>query len=1160
MISEISFTEKVLNAFKNIIKEIEKGSLEHDIRPRLVKYFIETVLGYSGFDYRYEKERADLTIFDENKFVIIQIETKRPNEPIKKEQYVKQAFGYAKETTKYVGLTNFLQFKLWELIGKERKLRIDLDFDAIFKYKRLDVKSLSPREKSQILFFNNLTKDILFDPKKYEEFDENYAKIDITKKDGFNKLLERLNYIVNELLFGHTLKSFGEYKEGYSQYTSEISKIDEEIKNNSSKELKIKLMKLKEDLKSKYERYLSFSGFELWKQYSGREDQSDDEVREIFCKETIYVLLNKLLFIRICEDKGLLPKNISNGGIKLLRERIFDKEKVYKEILNFAYRAAHGLYSHFYEPGILDWYITGNSELDDKLNKVLWILNQFNFSNVDRDILGVLYERYLPREERKKLGEFYTPVDVIRYILNSVGYTYNKEIRDKDLLDPACGSGGFLVEATRRLISKYLIVFNKANKEELKSAKNWKKILNRLSTEEAKIILESIAKNIHGLDINPFACHITEMNLLFQIIDLYQKIRREDKKYKLKRFEIYRTNSLDPAKVQKNMWEFQNSYSRSLAKDQEEIDAIKNKKFDFVVGNPPYVRKEKISILEKKYLEKNYKEIYHGDNDLCVYFLYRGVKWLNNNGKFGYIISSKFTKTRYGKYIRAFTSENTHIAEFIDLRGSKVFANVTVDPAILILDKKKSNNIRVVNVKGDFKELVWDANLKKLIYHIYLHKRNDYQDEYINSFTADQDIILKQVKSENGKRISEEWKLISDDELKIFEKIKKVKDYELSKIGECNAGIKTGKDDVFIVNDEVINKYKLERKLLKPILDGKDIKKYKIMYKGLYLIFPEGVNISDYPNTKDYLEKYKQELEKRTDIIKTNKKWYELRPCAYYNLLNKEKIVTPDISMQNNFSYDDGTYLIKNTAYFISTKNKEINLKFILGLLNSKCLEFYFKRISVGLGRSGYRYTKQHLDKLAIKLPKTSEEKRLAEKIVKKVDEILTINRTLQELKSLDVNNLIKNKKTKKISDFVSFSIRDNAKFSGLRVQDNKIYLNLVDYIKVKDKTILKYIKTYLNLIKEQLKKSKDIKEIIYNIEVPINKQDIKIVLSKLSSSSKEEEFLNKVKRLEKEIDELVYDLYDVKKYKEIIEGKGQKEFKTRFKELFKKQNIDKKN
>jgi len=224
-------------------------------------------------------------------------------------------------------------------------------------------------------------------------------------------------------------------------------------------------------------------------------------------------------------------------------------------------------------------------------------------------------------------------------------------------------------------------------------------------------------------------------------------------------------------------------------------------------------------------------------------------------------------------------------------------------------------------------------------------------------------------------------------------------------------------------------------------------------------------------------------------------------------------------------------------------------------------MEFYFKRISSFLGKEGYRYKKVYLDVLPIKLPKTTKEKELAENIIKKVDEILTINKTLQELKTLDISNLIKNKKTKKISDFVSFSIRDNAKFSGLRVQDNKIYLNLVDYIKVKDKTILKYIKTYLNLIKEQLKKSKDIKEIIYNIEVPINKQDIKIILSKLSSSSKKEEFLNKVKRLEREIDRLVYNLYSLnKKEQKIIEGKNQEEFRTKFKKLFKKVDTNKKN
>ena len=224
MASEMGFAEKVLKSFKNITKEIEKGLSEHDARYRFVKYFVEEVLGYEPRYIKREKKGADLTIVDENDFAVIKIETKRPTENIDKPQYKEQAFKYEEEATRFIGLTNFLQFRLWGVKKKERELRVNLDFSTILEQKKT-VEQLSAEEQSQILFLNNLTKQSLFDPSKYEKFDETYARIDITNEAGFRKLLDRLNYIADTLLYGYTLKSFGEYKEGYSRYQeSKMSK------------------------------------------------------------------------------------------------------------------------------------------------------------------------------------------------------------------------------------------------------------------------------------------------------------------------------------------------------------------------------------------------------------------------------------------------------------------------------------------------------------------------------------------------------------------------------------------------------------------------------------------------------------------------------------------------------------------------------------------------------------------------------------------------------------------------------------------------------------------------------------------------------------------------------------------------------------------------
>ena len=674
MENENDFIEKVIKAFNNIIGEIEKGSSEYEIRYKFVKYFLEDVFGYESKNIKWEKKRADLTIVDENDFAVLKIETKRDTENIDKKEYIEQAFKYEEETTKYIGLTNFLRFKLWEIRGTENKLVVDLDFSKILKQ---SIEKLSSEEKSQILFLNNLTKNELFNPKKYEEFDKTYARIDITKESGFKKLLDRLNFIANELLFGYTLKAFDEYKENYSRYLEELEKIEQELKKLNGKSKVYDLAKYKQKVEKEYENYKSFSGYELWKSYSGKEHLSDEEVKETFCKESIYVLLNKLLFLRICEDKGFLKKkSISNGGIeevrKIIKER-FAEDVVYKEILEVGFKSGKTIYPHFYETGILDWFKTGDGQLDKLLNKVLWILNQFNFAHVDRDVLGNLYEKYLPSGERKKLGEFYTPVEVIDYILTSVGYTYSHEIENKDLLDPACGSGGFLVRATRRLISRFLIKFGKADKKELRDPKNWKEILDRLNPDEAKIILDSIKEHIYGFDINPFACHIAEMNLLFQVIDLYQKVKRKYPQYKLGRFNIYQTDSLEVPK-QKQITDFGNHYDYFA--EREKIDEIKNKKFDFVVGNPPYVRVQLLDWRTRKYLCENYETAF-GNFDLYVLFFERGLNWLKQGGKLGYITSNQFMNREYGKKLREFILKFLGIACWCSRRpyyGLKIYS------------------------------------------------------------------------------------------------------------------------------------------------------------------------------------------------------------------------------------------------------------------------------------------------------------------------------------------------------------------------------------------------------------------------------------------------------------------------------------------------------
>jgi len=289
------------------------------------------------------------------------------------------------------------------------------------------------------------------------------------------------------------------------------------------------------------------------------------------------------------------------------------------------------------------------------------------------------------------------------------------------------------------------------------------------------------------------------------------------------------------------------------------------------------------------------------------------------------------------------------LIEYIDDFEDKVFADATVDPCIIILEK---NN---VNKDNNF---------------IYNYK----------------------TKINQNNLSSESWVFGSEDKLKILDKIRKRGKKLREVIGEAKSGIKTGLNEILIVNEEkikeIIGKNEKERNAFVQFIKGNDIKRWNYKFNDNYLIFIEGKNLDDYPNVKKYLLKYKQRLVNRTDIKGTNKKWYELRPCAYYSLYSKPKIIWPDISQGSNFTFDDKKLYLNNTAYFLSTNNK-----YYLALLNSKVLLFYFDSICSKLGKKGYRFIPQYIHEIPIVTTTPTQEKKLSEL----VDKILLLNKTLNE-------------------------------------------------------------------------------------------------------------------------------------------------------------------
>lgn len=682
------FAREVLNEYQDLYDEIEEGDrAEHDLMPRLVQHLFINRLGWDRSDYEQEDDWNDVRFFDEDRNPVIIVEGKRRDVGV--DEGVEQVFRYASETpyAKYLISTNVDKFLLYERCEKSDSRAVthhgvsarqvtEVRFEGICNRLSGDAieNSLTTDEKQSIKSLFRLQKQEVVHEERYSDFDIE-SQEDVDTDQGFDNLIDSLRLCLEEYLLPYTLSAFDEFEERYQEFENKRNDLKRQIDNLKDSghddtevaELEDKLAELEDD----YEIYSQFhSDYETWVRLSNRQENDRDENKEVFCRESVYVQLNKVLLIRIAEDKDLVNQMVSDGGV----HRYFDFwqdytryiDRDYVDLFNTACEELSEVYDYLYSRRLFDWGIREDPELNDVLQRTLWHMNHYDFENVDRDVLGHLYQEHLPPEERKALGEFYTPVAVVDLILDSIGYTPDKQLEKEeyDILDPACGSGTFLVRAVNRLLER----------------------LDNKGVPPSDAI-EIVQERVHGLDLNPFACHIAELNLLFQVIDLYKSVKEEDPEYTLDRFHIYRTDSLR-SESQESLSALQSSeLQRKYREERKEARRVKNKEdYGFVVGNPPYVR---IQNIPKGPARDDYDryDTAHYNYDIYILFMERAAGWLAEDGKLGFIVSNKFTENRYGEKIQNFLLQNYRIREIINFGDVSVFEGVQSYPMILVADR-----------------------------------------------------------------------------------------------------------------------------------------------------------------------------------------------------------------------------------------------------------------------------------------------------------------------------------------------------------------------------------------------------------------------------------------------------------------------------------------
>jgi len=677
--------------------------------------------------------------------------------------------------------------------------------------------------------------------------------------------------------------------------------------------------------------------------------------------EAVQKILDRIIFIRTVEDKEIEPRKL----LPFIREN--HNGNLWKDLVNM-YREFDASYdSNLFLSDKCEQLVIGDSELETVIRGLYLTddyLTFYNFGAIDADVLGNVYEQYLGHiikktaksatiqngaSKRKEQGIYYTPTYIVDYIVkNTVGrkiIEMKADWKKIKILDPACGSGSFLIKTF-----DYLTSLDKEleRKEELKK--------ELYGTHIATERFGYLKNNIFGVDLDIKAVEISQLNLM---------IKATEKKERLPslRQNIKHGNSLidDPNLVGDMAFKW----------DKEFTQIIANGGFDVIIGNPPYVRQEELTPI-KSYLEANYAT-YHGMADLFVYFFERELNLLREGGYFGMIVSSKWLRAGYGKNLRKFVSQ-FWIEQLIDFGDLKIFPEATIYPSIIIMKKIKKPNPKIKICKVE--TLDFDS--------LYDYIQNHH-------FTVNQNELNEK-----------EWTIQRTEANEFLNKLRTagitIEEYVGAKI--CY-GIKTGLNKAFIINEEIkselIKQEHNNAEIIKPVLSGSEIDRYGIYPKSKFIIFTRrGIDIEQYPTIKKHLKKFETELTpKKTKDEKIGRKpgdykWYEIQDViAYYKEFKKPKILWGNLTREAAFYYDEQGYYVNAPGCILPT-----NSKYVLGVLNSKLMSYFLKSISAER-QGGYIEQKPvYVSQVPIKKPSEYQEKEMNQL----VDKMLSLNKKLNEL------------------------------------------------------------------------------------------------------------------------------------------------------------------
>ncbi|MDP3063363.1 MAG: N-6 DNA methylase, partial [Chloroflexota bacterium] len=742
--------------------------------------------------------------------------------------------------------------------------------------------------------------------------------------------------------------------------------------------------------------------------------------------ETIQMLFNRLIFIRTCEDRALEDPVL----MPMLRQHLdaHRRGRPLVEELRRAFRQFDG----YYDSELFALHLVDQTEMDDDLlEEVLKGLYtvpggtaEYDFSAIDADILGRVYEMYLGHvaqvaarrhrelqlmfergftteqalqevvqvveapQRRKEHGIYYTPKWVTDYIVRQTVGRFIEEhekrpdaIHEIRILDPACGSGSFLIRAYDELLRWH--------------ARSSGRPEAHVFADERLPILHN---NIYGVDLDRQAVEIARLNLLLRALAKRERLPTLADNVK-------RGNSLVSGGEAELKPYFGDKWHEKQPFDWEREfpDATKDSGFDVVIGNPPYVRIQSLDRAEADYYRDHYESAY-GSFDIYVPFIERGLKLLKPGGRLGYITSGKFLKAQYGKKLQELLMREATVDAIVDLSAQEVFAEATTYPAIIILRKGASR-----------------SSLKYVPVSVDVQPEMGTQLDALPATAVPQTAIkggvwpppVGETKVLMGKLTKQSVPLGSLSK-HVFQGLITSADgvYILDKRRDGSSG------NVFAYSRALDREVEMESAPLKPLLSGKHIDRYVALETRQLLLFPYEVHAGqaalidagrfsrDYTLCWAYLQANQKRLEDREGGKMRHERWYAYVYPKNLALHDIPKLAVPRLVHRLQAYYDrDGERYLDNVDVggLILKEATDASYGYVLGLLNSKLLDWYFRQISVPF-RGGFRSAnRQYLEPLPIRRIDFSnkDDKAQYDRLVKLVEEMLALQARLAPLRSI---------------------------------------------------------------------------------------------------------------------------------------------------------------